>query len=73
MGTPKTRKIKIDKMRTIVKKATDEGNYINKKQLAASFALHENMTLRSARELVQTFIDAEEFKEGEGGVYYGRL
>jgi ferritin len=70
MGTKKTRRMNIDKMRNVVRQATEEGKELEKGRFIAWFSLEQALTERSTRELLQTFINAGEFLDNNGAISY---
>jgi hypothetical protein len=64
MGTKKTAQIRISRLRETFRKCRETGKSISKKKLIAEIVL-TGSTQRYAREIVQTFIDAEEIIEIE--------
>jgi len=70
MGTRRTALQRIDKLRSIVRGIHDRGERITKRKLIAQMILR-GQTKRGALELIQAFIDADEFLlEETDGVEY---
>lgn len=65
MGTASTARSKIAYVRDVLRTASERGQKLSRKKVEAQIAL-KGCTSRTARELIQRFIDAEEIIEVKG-------